>query len=288
MPRRASPPPVAEPPAAPAGAREQLLRAATAAFAAKGYAAASTREICEAAGVNIAAIAYYFGGKEGLYREALRRPIVEFTGAFGRFDDPALTFAQSMRMFLAPFLGAATAGGGLDAALEADVRKLHLREMLEPSAAFREIVAQVIAPAHRALCRLLARHCGLAQADDDIQQLAFAIAALANDYCTSREFMKLLAPGVLERARAQEQILDRLVGFAAALLHFEVARRRRPALAANARRGTAPRRGPDPQPAPQRGSPSAPGETAPARAGPKQATRHAEARSNSAPRNARR
>lgn len=226
MPRRAPSPPVVEPPAAPAGAREALLRAATAAFAAKGYAAASTREICESAGVNIAAIAYYFGGKEGLYRETLRRPVAEVIAALGRFDDPALDFEQSMRMFLAAIIDA---GGSHDtecAALENDVLKLHLREMLEPSPAFREIVDQLIAPAHRALVRTLARHCGLARADDELHQLAFAIAAIAHDYCKSRAFMTLLAPGILERPQAKALILDRLVGYARALLEHEIARRR--------------------------------------------------------------
>jgi len=226
----------------PPAAREALLRHATAIFAAKGYAAAGTREICEAAGVNIAAIAYHFGGKEGLYRETLLRPIAAVTAAFGRFDDPALGFEQSIRMFLAALIdaGGAAQARAPAAALEADVMKLHLREMLEPSAAFREVVEQTIAPAHRALLRVLARHCGLARADDDLHQLAFAIAALAHDYCMSREFMRLLAPGVLARPRAKEKILERLVGYAGALLAGEIERRR----AASVRRATRARKSP--------------------------------------------
>jgi AcrR family transcriptional regulator len=85
-------------------AREQLISHATRIFAAKGYAAATTREICDAAGVNIASIHYYFGDKEGLYRAALLQPIKEMTAAFGRFDDPSLSFEQAMRMFLGPFV----------------------------------------------------------------------------------------------------------------------------------------------------------------------------------------
>jgi len=221
-------------PAHPLNAREQLIRHATAIFAAKGFAAASTREICEAAGVNVASIHYYFGDKEGLYRETLLRPIAAFAEAFGRFDDPALAFEDSIRMFLAPFIG--LGGGAMDAAVEADVMKLHLREMLDPSAAFREIVEQVIAPVHHALCRIVASECGLDRPDEDIHQFAFALAAMANDYCMSREFMKLLAPGVLDRPRAKEQILDRLVGYARALLDHEIARRRPAARPARARR----------------------------------------------------
>jgi AcrR family transcriptional regulator len=85
-------------------AREQLILHATRIFAAKGYAAAATREICQAAGVNIAAIHYYFGGKEGLYRAVLTRPIHAFAEQFGGFDDAALPFEQAMRRLLAPFV----------------------------------------------------------------------------------------------------------------------------------------------------------------------------------------
>ena len=46
--------------------RAALVGAALELFGAKGFEATSTREIAAAAGANIAAIAYHFGGKEGL------------------------------------------------------------------------------------------------------------------------------------------------------------------------------------------------------------------------------
>ena len=49
------------------GARERLLEAAIDIFGRHGYEAATTRMITAEAGANIAAIPYYFGGKEGLY-----------------------------------------------------------------------------------------------------------------------------------------------------------------------------------------------------------------------------
>lgn len=236
--RRTPPRPAAAPARAALSARDELLRHATAIFAVKGFAAASTREICDAAGVNLASISYYFGDKEGLYREVLQRPIAEMTAAFGAFDDPALGFEDAIRMFLAPFV--TLSGCDADAATEAEVMKLHLREMMEPSPAFREIVQKHVMPAHQALCALLARHCNLARPDDDIHQLAFALVAMAHDYCMSREFMKMLAPAVLNRPQASERILDRLVGYARALLDAETARRRDDAGSA-ARNGAAPR-----------------------------------------------
>jgi AcrR family transcriptional regulator len=47
--------------------RRKLVRTAAKMFSEKGFDAVSTRDLCSAAGVNVASISYYFGGKEGLY-----------------------------------------------------------------------------------------------------------------------------------------------------------------------------------------------------------------------------
>lgn len=204
-----------------AAARDQLVRAATRIFAAKGFAGATTREICQAAGVNLAAIHYYFGDKTGLYRAALLGPIRAVTSQFGDLGDPAQPFEQAIRGVLAPLVNIALR----DDDYELQVARLHLREMLEPSAVFRDIVAREIAPLHAALATLVARNCSLDRPDAEVHQLAFAIVAMANDYCSSREFLRLLAPEVFGGADACERIIDRVVGYSVALLAHERARR---------------------------------------------------------------
>ena len=52
---------------------------------------------------------------------------------------------------------------------------------------------------------------------------------MANDYCVSREFIRLLAPQVLKREDAAQRIVDRLVGYSTALLAHEIASRACPA-----------------------------------------------------------
>ncbi len=52
--------------------RERLLDAAERLFAAKGF-QVGVREITLEAGCNVAGVNYYFGGKEGLYRQVFRR-----------------------------------------------------------------------------------------------------------------------------------------------------------------------------------------------------------------------
>lgn len=51
--------------------RLNLIETATPLFAKKGFAAVSVRELAHAAGANVAAVSYHFGGKEGLYQAVL-------------------------------------------------------------------------------------------------------------------------------------------------------------------------------------------------------------------------
>ncbi|NLI96759.1 MAG: helix-turn-helix transcriptional regulator, partial [Synergistaceae bacterium] len=63
--------------------KERLLSAAGALFSQKGYDRTSVREIARAAGANAAAVSYYFGGKEGLYRAVLEGIWAELERHFG-------------------------------------------------------------------------------------------------------------------------------------------------------------------------------------------------------------
>ena len=81
-----------------ASTRERILNAALATFSEQGFDGATTRAIATRAGVNLGLIPYYFGGKEGLWREAVDR-------AFG-----------DLRRGLADVLGAPGAAGGRERA----------------------------------------------------------------------------------------------------------------------------------------------------------------------------
>lgn len=53
--------------------RERILQVALPLFAQNGYAGTSTRMVGQAAGVNVATLAYYFEGKRGLYLAVVQR-----------------------------------------------------------------------------------------------------------------------------------------------------------------------------------------------------------------------
>ena len=52
--------------------KRKIIRAAVPLFATRGVAGVSVKDIAEAAGVNVALISYYFGGKENLYASVLK------------------------------------------------------------------------------------------------------------------------------------------------------------------------------------------------------------------------
>lgn len=126
--------------------RDAILDAAIAIFADKGFDAASVREICAAAGTNVAAVNYHFGGKAALYREAVLRVY----HATSRTEMPTL----------------ASCGGDADAALAAWIdwyvaRTVHrdgdaatrllLREAAHPSDALAGVVESVLHPVYAGL-----------------------------------------------------------------------------------------------------------------------------------------
>ncbi|MGE5451808.1 MAG: CerR family C-terminal domain-containing protein [Acidobacteriota bacterium] len=197
-------------------ARERLLEEASRIFADKGFAKASTREICLAAGQNVAAIHYYFGDKAGLYRAVLQRPLEGMVAGFAQFDSPDLALPDALRLFMSALL----CPWGHHEQAEWCLR-LHLREMIEPTNEYKDVIAQHILPLHTKLVQLLARHVGADAVDDALHQLAFALAAMVHDYGMSREFMNVLAPSLLKGPDALDRVLSRLVGYGLALVAHE-------------------------------------------------------------------
>ncbi|MGW4241457.1 TetR/AcrR family transcriptional regulator [Nocardia sp. NPDC004722] len=80
--------------------RQALLDAALDEFAAKGFDGARVQEIADRAGVNKQLIAYYFGGKEGLYQEIQR----DWPAAEAERADPELPLDEIAARYLSAAL----------------------------------------------------------------------------------------------------------------------------------------------------------------------------------------
>jgi AcrR family transcriptional regulator len=174
--------------------RAALVRAALELFGARGFEATSTREIAAASNANIAAIAYHFGGKEGL-RTACADFVVAaigevFAAAEGEAE-PAGTLTQ------AGARGALSriASGLIDAiVVRGEARpivRFVLREMFEPSAAFERLYG-AIGPMHARACAMWSRATG-APAESEATRLA--VFALIGQLI----YFRLARPAVLRR-----------------------------------------------------------------------------------------
>lgn len=201
-------------------ARNRLLRAALPLFAAKGFAKTSTREIAAAAGVNLAAISYYFGDKAGLYRVVYNDPLDCSAQGYDRFVDPQLTLREALHLYLQGFTDPLKEGE-----LAQQLMQLHFREMLEPTGLWQEHIHTQIAPMHQGLLDVLGRTLGLMQADDDLHRLAFSVTALGIQMFVGADITRAIRPALADSPAAIDTTHQRLTDFALAMVENERHRR---------------------------------------------------------------
>ena len=75
--------------------RERILGVALEVFARAGFKNATTREIVEAAGVNLPALHYYFGSKEDLYRACAEAVVERYRTQMGGVREQALEMLRT-------------------------------------------------------------------------------------------------------------------------------------------------------------------------------------------------
>ena len=209
----------------PEDPRQRLLLSGLRLFALQGFSKTSTRELAEAAQVNVAAISYYFGDKAGLYRAVFLEPMGGSPEAdLARYTDPALSLPQALRGFYAGFVEPLMQGDLVRLCM-----KLHFREMLEPTGLWPYSAAHAIKPLHDALVLVLCRHLGLpvtSAADDaDLQRLAISLAGLGVQLHVGYDMNEALAPGLMQGPAQLDIWSDRLVMFGLAMVQAEAARR---------------------------------------------------------------
>lgn len=211
--------------AVPAGptvedARARLLNAGLRLFALQGFDKTSTRELAEAASVNVAAISYYFGDKAGLYRAVFVEPAGAHAEELARFTAPGLSLEAALQGFFTSFVEPLRRGDEARLCM-----KLQFREALEPTGLWEETVAHGIQPMHDALVALLARQMGLPAPDRELQRLAVCLAGLGVHLHVGYDITNQVAPGLHDGPQALDEWAAALVRYAATLVRAEAARR---------------------------------------------------------------
>jgi TetR/AcrR family transcriptional regulator, regulator of cefoperazone and chloramphenicol sensitivity len=204
----------------PNNARNRLVMAALYVFAEKGYEGASTREICEQAGVNISSIRYYFGDKAGLYRAAFTEPMCDAPCHINAETFARLPLPEAMKFFFKEFLDPLKRGEEFRL-----VMKLHFREMIEPTGAWQKEIDAEIKPQHEAMVALLQQHLGLEQADVDLHRLVFAIIGMAVHYYVGHDVASAICPQLLNSPEAIDILVERMAGYSVSMVEGEAKRR---------------------------------------------------------------
>jgi len=210
----------ANPGAEPDPARARLLRAGLRLFAHQGYAATTTRELAQAAAVNVAAISYYFGDKAGLYRAVFFEPLGEFADNLATFSAAPMALEDALRAFYAGFIEPLALGEDGQLCV-----KLRMREMIEPTGLWDQEVHEGIRPMHDAMAALLCQHLGLAGPDDDLHRLVICLSALGVHLHLGRDVTDAVAPQLNQAADAPARWADCLLRQGLAMVDHEQRRR---------------------------------------------------------------
>jgi AcrR family transcriptional regulator len=82
-------------------ARQRILETSVSLFAKKGYAAVGVREIAAQAGVNLAMISYYFGGKIGLLKALMEEFFEGYSRCLSHGHDETIAPEERVRRIIA-------------------------------------------------------------------------------------------------------------------------------------------------------------------------------------------
>jgi len=201
--------------------RWRLLQAAAEVFAEVGYHAATTREICKRAEVNLASIHYYYGDKAELYREVFRLPFLDECNTFITLDIAKASLPEALHAFYGWFFPPVAEEDPMNKLF----MRLHAREDAEPSGVLGDAMVQAYRPNHDKMQALLCRELGLKKIDVELDRLTFALIGLATVYFHNRLAVDAFATHLVGGQKAQELMVERLSGYAMAMIEAERKRR---------------------------------------------------------------
>lgn len=194
--------------------RARILETAGAVFAEKGYEEATVREICEKAGVNLAAVNYYFRGKESLYGEILERAQSckqeEASLDWPPGAAPATKLRQFIRQLLTHMLSVDDEPWEL---------RLIMREIANPTAAGRKVLRDHFRKGFDQLQEILDEILPPATPDHRRHQIGFSIMGQCGWYRGLAKVIPLLIEqGELKRHYGVDELADHIAQVSLAAL----------------------------------------------------------------------
>jgi AcrR family transcriptional regulator len=171
--------------------RQKLLDAAGEIFAEQGFHRATTRDICNRAGANAAAINYHFRDKEGLYLEVLKHLV---RVAFEKYPPlgglpPEAPAPQRLRAFIRSWLLRLVGHG-----MASWHGQLVAREMAEPSSVSNAVIGKAVSDHAQKLRDLVREILGTDATDELVRDATYSIAGQCLFYFHGRQMIRRMSP----------------------------------------------------------------------------------------------
>jgi len=195
--------------------RDEILWAAGPIFAEKGFDGATVREICTAAGVNLAAINYYFGDKKQLYIESVSRAHQSRAEQVPMPQWSSETLpAQRLRDFVR------TVATRLMVLEDAPWQtRLVTREVLHPTEACRELSKNYFEPVFELLLSIIRDLLANPVPDEKLRKIAWSIVGQCVFYRLAGDVVRMMTPDdQLQASFSVEDLADHIADFSLAAL----------------------------------------------------------------------
>jgi AcrR family transcriptional regulator len=189
--------------------RERLLDAAATLFSTHGFAKVTVRDLCSAAGANVAAVNYHFGGKTGLYEQVLRRAIevMRETTSEGMRAGEGRHPREQLKAYILIFIRRVFEGRN------GWIHQLMMRELADPTPALDLVVDQVMKPRLEYLSRTIAALLDAPVNDERVRLCAVSVQA---------QTLAVLRSGISERLGMMDVNEDTIDEIAAHIARFSI------------------------------------------------------------------
>ncbi|WP_116812269.1 CerR family C-terminal domain-containing protein [Steroidobacter cummioxidans] len=189
--------------------RQQLLEVAGRVFAERGYVYATSKEICERAQANIAAVNYHFGGKDGLYAAVLEEAHARLVSIdiVTEITQSTASAADKLRLLLRKIVGEVAKRD--DGAWELRVLS---RELMAPTALMDKMMKNQVMPKARLVTGMIGDILGVAPTHPAVSRATVSIVGpclfllIANP-----DWQKKIFPALLTDT---DELVEHMVTFA--------------------------------------------------------------------------
>jgi AcrR family transcriptional regulator len=168
----------------------KLIEAASEEFARHGYAAARVRDIVRTADVNLAAVNYYFGGKEGLYAATLKELASRRRAEAETEVQPGEEPARALRRQVGAMLQRFVEGESRSA-----LGRILAHESMNPTYYFEQLITDAVRPELERLVAIVRRLMGADATEEDVRTSAMSVMGQCLFYLFARGAVDRIYPG---------------------------------------------------------------------------------------------